>query len=217
MVAVEDLARKLSLWDTRRFRPIMTHDDLEPIMETAGFVPVLDPTTPTNGKVVWREYVYRGRVTARAAGRRPAAPEGMTPRLRLPFPRLDGLHLFAYKAFFVAFGFYVGADRVADYFHVRAMSLSRANDRVFDRDYRPMRDSEMDDEGIILYRESTRDQIIESLFSYDINNLSDTEDENGNNTNIVGNKNNDNISSNKNATNSISIVPLKDLFPQKVA
>lgn len=119
MVAVEDLARKLTLWDTRRFRPIMTHDDLEPIMETAGFVPIPVSLTPTNGKVIWREYVYRGGVVTRPAGRQQAAMDTVVPRPRLPFPRLDGLHLYAYKAFFVAFGFYVGADRVADYFHVR--------------------------------------------------------------------------------------------------
>ncbi|KAH7674035.1 hypothetical protein IHE45_08G045100 [Dioscorea alata] len=215
MVAVEDLARKLTLWDTRRFRPIMTHDDLEPIMETAGFVPVPASLTPTNGKVVWREYVYRGGVVTRPAGRRRAAMETVVPRPRLPFPRLDGLHLYAYKAFFVAFGFYVGADRVADYFHVRAMSLSRANDRAFDRDYRPMKDSEMDDEGIILYRESTRDQTAESLSSYDINNTSDTDYENCNNGNTDGNKHNESIISDKNSTNSIAIVQLKEILPQK--
>ncbi|KAM0942905.1 hypothetical protein DsansV1_C13g0116671 [Dioscorea sansibarensis] len=214
MVAVEDLARKLTLWDTRRFRPIMTHDDLEPIMETAGFVPIPAPLTPTNGKVVWREYVYRGGVVTRPTGRRRATLETVAPRPRLPFPRLDGLHLYAYKAFFVAFGFYVGADRVADYFHVRAMSLSRANDRAFDRDYRPMKDSEMDDEGIILYRESTRDQTTESLSSYDINNTSDAEHENCNNGNTDGNKHNESIISNKNATNSIAIVQLKEILPQ---
>ncbi|KAM1684040.1 hypothetical protein ACFXTN_032148 [Malus domestica] len=30
--------RKLALWYTRTFKPIMTHDELEPIMATLGFV-----------------------------------------------------------------------------------------------------------------------------------------------------------------------------------
>lgn len=39
------------------------------------------------------------------------------------------------------------------------MSLSKMNDRAFEKAYRPMKDREMDDEGIIVYREGTLDHV----------------------------------------------------------
>ncbi|KAG4165196.1 hypothetical protein ERO13_A13G064166v2 [Gossypium hirsutum] len=48
--------RKLALWRTTTFKPLMTHAELEPIMVTMGFVG-LPPFQETPG-LGWKEYVY---------------------------------------------------------------------------------------------------------------------------------------------------------------
>ena len=107
---MEDVAKKLTLWHTATFRPILTHDELEPIMASVGFVPLAAPVTPPPaGHVAWREYAFR---SENRGGE-------FLPRPRLPFPRVDGLHLLAYQAFFDALEFYLGAHQVPDLFHVR--------------------------------------------------------------------------------------------------
>lgn len=120
----EEIARKLSLWHTATFRPILTHDDLEPILAIAGFSPVPSPAVasqppPTKGggatssSVTWREYEYCNGV---GKGK---AKLGWRPRPRLPLGRLDGLHLFTYEAFLISLEFYLGPHLVPNLFHVR--------------------------------------------------------------------------------------------------
>lgn len=114
---MEDVAKKLTLWDTRTFRPILTHDELEPIMASVGFVPLPMSLTSLGGgghgpgHVAWREYAFRSESRHRGGD--------FLPRPRLPYPRIDGLHLLAYQAFFDALDFYLGAHQVPDLFHVR--------------------------------------------------------------------------------------------------
>nr|XP_010927323.1 uncharacterized protein LOC105049397 [Elaeis guineensis] len=161
-----EMAKKLTLWHTPTFRPIFTHDELEPIMVAAGFapLPVKEAPPPLSGgggttAAAWREYAYR----AAAA----AAPEEMMPRPRLPYPRIDGLHLMAYKAFLVAVEFYIGVHHVSNLFHVRTMSLTKAQDRAVDRTYRPMRECEMEEEGIFVYRDGTLDDFTKMICNKD--------------------------------------------------
>lgn len=45
-LTVQEAAKKLSLWHTATFRPITTHDDLEPILAAAGFVALPLPPPP---------------------------------------------------------------------------------------------------------------------------------------------------------------------------
>lgn len=123
----EMVAKKLALWHTTTFRPIITHDELEPIMASAGFVPLpvaaAPPSSPQGAQqtpLAWREYASRSEAACRGRergrGRRSlVAP----PRPRLPYPRIDGLHLMAYKAFLLALEFYLGPTFVPDLFHVR--------------------------------------------------------------------------------------------------
>ena len=126
-MSIEEVAKKLSLWHTPTFRPILTHDELEPILGAAGFVPLPAPAPRQQqqeclppagaaGAVAWREYAFLGCNANAAARRRPAGPG---PRPRLPYPRLDGLHLKTYEAFLGAVEAYLGADRVSNLFHVR--------------------------------------------------------------------------------------------------
>ena len=128
-MSIEEVAKKLSLWHTPTFRPILTHDELEPILGAAGFVPLPAPAPRQQqqeclppagaaGAVAWREYAFLGCNANAAARRRPAGP-GPRPRPRLPYPRLDGLHLKTYEAFLGAVEAHLGADRVSNLFHVR--------------------------------------------------------------------------------------------------
>ncbi|RVX12107.1 hypothetical protein CK203_010557 [Vitis vinifera] len=50
---MRECMRKLALWFTRTFKPIITHDELVPIMDTLGFVAL-----PHAGSPAWKEYVY---------------------------------------------------------------------------------------------------------------------------------------------------------------
>jgi len=121
-MSIEEVAKKLSLWHTATFRPILTHDELEPILAAAGFVPAPPSQhqqqqeclpAAAGAAVAWREYAFLG--CNANARRRP----GPGPRPRLPHPRLDGLHLKTYEAFLGAVEAYLGADRVSNLFHVR--------------------------------------------------------------------------------------------------
>eukprot|EP00268_Persea_americana_P054872 TRINITY_DN6334_c1_g1_i3.p1 TRINITY_DN6334_c1_g1~~TRINITY_DN6334_c1_g1_i3.p1 ORF type:complete len:145 (+),score=8.44 TRINITY_DN6334_c1_g1_i3:534-968(+) len=105
---MEDFVRKLALWHTKTFKPIMTHDELEPIMATLGFVAL----PATSG---WKEYVFYGWIPV---------PAEKLPRIRLPFPRIDGLHVITYRAFFDAVSFYLAQRDISDHFHVRSFSVS---------------------------------------------------------------------------------------------
>ncbi|CAM8904867.1 unnamed protein product [Rhodiola kirilowii] len=58
---MRDSTRKLALWYTKTFKPITTHEELEPIMATLSFVSVITPSQPDDGgigTVAWKEYVY---------------------------------------------------------------------------------------------------------------------------------------------------------------
>ncbi|CAM8978663.1 unnamed protein product [Rhodiola kirilowii] len=48
---MRDSMRKLALWYTKTFKPITTHEELEPIMVTLGFVSVITPSQPDDGGI----------------------------------------------------------------------------------------------------------------------------------------------------------------------
>ncbi|KAG6473841.1 hypothetical protein ZIOFF_067759 [Zingiber officinale] len=235
-VKVEELvAKKLTLWHTRTFRPIMTHDELEPLMSAAGFVPLpLQPPPPPEGQkqpaaFAWREYASRLEAAGggRRKGRRRHAAVLAPPRPRLPHPRIDGLHLKTYKAFFLALEFYLGPTLVPNLFHVRCagrrhnlfnvwpviispgscsrtMPLAKAQDRGFEKAYRPMKDCEMGEEGILVYRDGTLDPVTRITCSrFGGDEIDDVNDQSGNAASVVSGG----------AVNLSCFVPLKDLFP----
>ncbi|KAF3789074.1 hypothetical protein EJ110_NYTH19686 [Nymphaea thermarum] len=121
--SVAVFGRKLALWHTQTFRPIMTHEELEPIMATLGFVALPDSTLPsttaaaasTAGLLEWKEYSFRGK--KRQPGTVANFSPGVRPRVRLPSLRLDGLHVLTYRAFCEAVAFHLGAVDIADIFH----------------------------------------------------------------------------------------------------
>ncbi|XP_068652820.1 uncharacterized protein [Aristolochia californica] len=178
---MEEYLRKLALWHTKTFRPIITHEELEPIMATLGFVAL--PAT-TVGGTPWKEYVFS------AAGCQKPSATGTTdppPRPRLPFPRIDALHIYTYRAFFDGVAHFLGKRDIADTFRqvfrffflffsstifrfvymfnapsfqeifvdaIKGMPLQRVHDRTFEKIFRPMNDGE----GIYVYRDGTLDQ-----------------------------------------------------------
>ncbi|XP_058070399.1 uncharacterized protein LOC131219332 [Magnolia sinica] len=184
---MEEFLRKLALWHTRTFKPIMTHEELEPIMATLGFV-ALPPTG------AWREYVFSAGGCCRNL-----TPSEPLPRPRLPFPRIDGLHIYTYRAFFDAVAFFLGKRDIADHFHVRGMPLNRL-DRPFDKKFRRMND----EEGLYVYREGTLEPATLTVYNSSSSTISST---GGNNSNS-----NSNISSNSNSNTPMSFVPLKDII-----
>ena len=107
---MRECMRKLGLWYTRNFKPIMTHEELEPIMATLGFVAL-----PSSDDDDWKEYVY----CAGAGGWPPT--EAPPPRTRLPYPRIDGLHIYTYTAFLEALDFYLHMNNISDLFHIRSV------------------------------------------------------------------------------------------------
>lgn len=114
-IAMQDVAKKLALWHTPTFRPIITHDDLEPIMASVGFVSLSNEEPAAS--MQWKEYVFGPTPPASIS---PATFSGYPkPRLRLPCPRIDGLHLLAYKAFLCALEQYISPTEVHNLFHVR--------------------------------------------------------------------------------------------------
>ncbi|KAG8087951.1 hypothetical protein GUJ93_ZPchr0010g7646 [Zizania palustris] len=126
-LTMQEAAKKLSLWHSTTFRPILTHDELEPILAAAGFVSLppqalRDQQQQQSGvaPVAWREYAFLG-VSSTGGGNAVTGWQG--PRPRLPCPRIDALHLRTYQAFLGAVEFYLGAIRVASLFHVRLCSL----------------------------------------------------------------------------------------------
>ncbi|KAG7623314.1 hypothetical protein ISN44_As04g040240 [Arabidopsis suecica] len=129
--------RKLALWHTRTFKPVMTHEELEPIMSTMGFV-----AQATGAGGGFKEYVFL------------SSPTTTTTRPRLPYPHIDGLHITTYQAFIDALTFFLD---VSDLFHVRGMPLQRAKDN--NRKWRRMEE----DENVFVYRDGTLDKSTHGL------------------------------------------------------
>ncbi|CAM8974333.1 hypothetical protein QQ045_028660 [Rhodiola kirilowii] len=151
---MRDSMRKLALWYTKTFKPITTHEELESIMATLGFVSVISPSQPNDGgigAVAWKEYVYV------AGGGRGRFGE-MTPRPRLPSPRIDGLHICTYHAFIDAVDFWLEMSDFSDLFHIRGMPLHRVQDR--NRKWRKMEE----DDSVFVYRDGTLDPATHSLY-----------------------------------------------------
>ncbi|KAF3320129.1 hypothetical protein FCM35_KLT22272 [Carex littledalei] len=220
----EEVAKKLSLWHTATFRPVLTHDDLEPILASAGFCPVRSAAEPSQSPpikgdgasstvVTWREYEY-----CNGAGKGRA--KGWRPRPRLPWGRLDGLHLFTYEAFLISLEFYLGPHLVPNLFHVRAMPVTKKHDMALEKAYRPMRDCGIDEEGIFVYREGTLDQLTKAASGYSnsfslISNSTYSTSTSANCTENEGGlkKRNQIETNNGSSPDCSSLVPLKDLFP----
>ncbi|THG08654.1 hypothetical protein TEA_015524 [Camellia sinensis var. sinensis] len=115
---MRECMRKLCLWVTRTFKPVMSHDELEPIMATLGFVG-LPPSSAASG-CDWKEYVYSAGGWRRSLSltiidhQNPPPPSP-----RLPYPRIDGLHIYTYTAFLDAVNFYLEMTNMSDLFHIR--------------------------------------------------------------------------------------------------
>ncbi|XP_052191825.1 uncharacterized protein LOC127801051 [Diospyros lotus] len=139
---MRECMRKLALWNTRNFKPVMAHDELEPIMATLGFVPL--PLPPSAD---WREYYYCGSAAVAAP-----APDQPPPSPRLPYPRIDGLHLHTYSAFLDALNFHLCRPDISDIFHIRGMPLHKVHDRS--KKWRRIEE----DDSVFVYREGTLDQ-----------------------------------------------------------
>ncbi|KAK9286068.1 hypothetical protein L1049_014447 [Liquidambar formosana] len=65
-----------------------------------------------------KEYVYSAEGWLRESTAEP-----------LPRPRMDGLHIYTYRAFIDAVKFYLEMSDISDLFHIRGMSLHRIHDR----------------------------------------------------------------------------------------
>ncbi|KAF5443690.1 hypothetical protein F2P56_036226 [Juglans regia] len=187
--------RKLALWLTRTFNPIMTHDDLEPLMATLGFV-ALPPSPPHPASTPWKEYHF----TAGGSFWTSSDSADSPPKPRLPFPRIDGLHVNTYRAFLDAVNFYVNMPNISDLFHVRGMPLNTTDDRS--RKWRRM----SDDESVFVYREGTLEQGTTTTHNSDKNSKSsDSNKTNGNCNSVIRSKGNGN-------TPVICLVSLKDVI-----
>ncbi|KAK9287182.1 hypothetical protein L1049_015593 [Liquidambar formosana] len=151
---MRDSMRKLALWYTRQFKPIMTHEELDPIMATLGFV---SSSPPKGGG--WKEYVYS------AGGWRRESTAEPLPRPRLPYPRIDGLHIYTYRAFIDAVNFYLEMSDISDLFHIRGMPLHRIHDRS--KKWRRMEE----DDSVFVYREGTLDQATYNFYHFNKNSV----------------------------------------------
>ncbi|EXB40435.1 hypothetical protein L484_013738 [Morus notabilis] len=196
---MKECMRKLAMWYTRTFKPIMTHDELEPIMATLGFVGLPPTTTAAHGGP-WKEYVFSaGQWRANSSSGSSVAEA--QPRPRLPYPRIDGLHIYTYRAFIDAVNFYLEMCDFSDLFHIRGMPLHRAHDR--NRKWRRMEE----DDSVFVYREGTLDQSTYNFYHFDKNN-----NKSGGSSRVksIG------IRNKGNSTPTSCVVPLKDLVPSPV-
>ncbi|KAI3824888.1 hypothetical protein L1987_06361 [Smallanthus sonchifolius] len=136
--------RKLAIWYTPNFKPIITHDELDHIMSTLGFLPL--PPVPTAAPAaLWKEYSFS------AAGAFLVESPSPPPRPRLPYPRIDGLHVDTYRLFLESLDFYLRMNNISDLFHIRGMPLHHA----YDRHHKWLR--MIGDDLVYVYREGTAD------------------------------------------------------------
>ncbi|XP_050366771.1 uncharacterized protein LOC126785201 [Argentina anserina] len=196
--------RKLALWYTRTFKPIMTHDELEPIMATLGFVGRPAAAAAPNSAVLWKEYVFSAAGGWRSKWGGANEPL-LLPRPRLPYPRIDGLHIYSYRAFLEAVNFYLEMCDISDLFHIRGMPLHDLH-RIKDRN-RKWRKMEEDD-SVFVYREGTLDQATFNLYhspkTISNNALNNSNDGDDHNSIVIREKGNNMPTS--------CIVPLKDII-----
>ncbi|XP_039018368.1 uncharacterized protein LOC120149715 [Hibiscus syriacus] len=119
--------KKLALWKTATFKPLMTHDELDPIMATMGFVGL--PPYEEGSGFVWKEYVYytarrpKSFPSLRSRADEPPPPTIDLRRPKLPYPRIDGVHIHTYRAFLDAVNFYIRMWDISDVFHIRGMPI----------------------------------------------------------------------------------------------
>ncbi|KAK4746644.1 hypothetical protein SAY87_025681 [Trapa incisa] len=149
---MRECLRKLALWHTRTFRPIVSHDELETIMSTLGFVG-LPPSSS------WKEYTFSAQWRSRCH-RLIVADHQLPPpprRPRLPYPRIDGLHIYTYQAFVDDVNFYLEMDDISLLFHIRGMPLQRVD---MYKKWKKMQE----DDGVFVYREGTLDQSTFQLY-----------------------------------------------------
>ncbi|XP_059654112.1 uncharacterized protein LOC132300866 [Cornus florida] len=197
---VKVCTKKLALWHTRTFKPLIVHDDLEPIMATIGFVAVpLSPAQPNCGgdtstaTAQWKEYMY-------SAGwwRNESPQEPPPPSPRLPYPRLDGLHISIYRNFLDVLNFYIQMPDISELFHIRGMPLNRVHDLkvVWKR-------MEKEDD-VFVYRAGTLDQKIYDLYLNNKNDNDSSSSRKERNSVLIGDNGKD--------TPATCIVPLKDII-----
>lgn len=99
------------------------------------------------------------------------------------------------------------------------MSLTRAHDRVFEKSYRPMKDCEMDDEGILVYRDGTLDHVTRIICSQYGGDEIDDDSNRSSDASLISSSADNSMKKTKrddglkNAVNASCLVPLKDLFP----
>ncbi|KAK1423012.1 hypothetical protein QVD17_18305 [Tagetes erecta] len=134
--------RKLAIWYTPNFKPIITHDELDHIMSNLGFLSLPPLYTAT---AVWKEYSFP------SAGALISDSPSPPPRPRLPYPRIDGLHVNTYRSFLEAIDYYLRMNNISDLFHIRGMPLHHA----LDRRYKWLR--MIGDDLVYVYREGTKD------------------------------------------------------------
>ncbi|KAL4569626.1 hypothetical protein LXL04_025268 [Taraxacum kok-saghyz] len=140
--------RKLAIWYTPNFKPITNHDELDRIMSTLGFLPqppISATTTATAAEASdWKEYSFSAAGVFLSKSPSP-------PRPRLPYPRIDGLHVNTYRAFLDSLNFYLRMNNISDLFHIRGMPLHHAHDRS--QKWLRM----VGDDLVYVYREGTMD------------------------------------------------------------
>ncbi|KAI5592814.1 hypothetical protein BDE02_04G178100 [Populus trichocarpa] len=187
---MEECMRKLALWHTRTFNPIMTHEELEPLMTTMGFVGL-----PPSSSSLWKEYAYMAKPPKyyKYCYDHSEEQSPVPPRPKLPYPKIDGLHLYTYQAFIDSVNLYLEMSNISDLFHVRGMPLSRN----VDRDWKWRRMEE--EETVFVYREGTLDQT-----TYHLYHLNKPSSGNGDDSVLIRDKG-------KNAPITC-IVPLKDII-----
>lgn len=188
---MRECMRKLALWYTRTFKPFVTHDELEPVMASLGFLPLPSSIDAVRGGL-WKEYAFSAE-----GRRRPSTTEQEPPpRPRLPYPRIDGLHIYTYTAFLDAVNFYLQMNDISNLFHIRGMPLHKVHDRS--KLWRRMEE----DDSVFVYREGTLDQVAYSSGHRNKNDL--TSISKGCDSTLIRNKG---IS-----TPTCCIVPLKDII-----